>query len=216
MNKQKDLWNKLAQSNSKYYINSNKGKGITEQEFWESGEQEFRTHIWNDDLLKPCQTMLDIGCGIGRITQFMRTMANLVIGTDISGEMIKQAKKRFPDITFIETDGYTLPLEDNSVDVAFSYLVFQHMKDREMVESNLKEVQRILKPTGIFKVRIRTDYVKHMSHWWAGVNYSEAEIRRICEDMGYTVVKAEPVSFYGLWLWLANKDYRLPIIDSPY
>jgi len=197
----KKLWDKLAKTNSKYYINSDKGKGITEEQFKHSGWVDFRDLILKDDFVKEEGTFLDHGCGIGRITQYANGIFDKVIGIDISGEMIKQAKDRLPDIRFIETDGMTIPLADNSIDLVFSYLVFQHMKNREMVEANFKEVYRILKLKGMFKVRIRTDNVDK-DRWWGGVEYTEQSIGKLIKEVGFELQKSEAVGDYGIWLWL--------------
>jgi len=203
MNKQKKLWEKLAKENSKYYIYSSNGRNITDEEFEISGRIDYRTYILEDDLIDKSGTILDIGCGIGRITDFMSLDFNRVIGIDISGEMIRQARIRLedrPNIEFFETNGELIPIKNNSIDVAFSYLVHQHIKTNEMVENNFKEVNRVLKPGGLFKVRIRTDVVKSMDSWWAGVNYSIDNIKKLTN--GFKLLNKEAVGNYGLWLWL--------------
>ena len=205
-NKQKQLWEKLAKKNAKYYINSDYGKGINNDKFRESGWNDFVRLIESDELIEKNQSILEIGCGTGRMTEFMPRFFNYVVGTDISGEMIKQAKHRIAGIDFIETDGYTLPLDDNYFDIVFSYLVFQHMKTKEMVKSNFKEVFRVLKPGGIFKVRLRIDQVDNMNKWWAGVTYTEKEAIALSEHIGFGVIKTEQVEDYGVWLWLIKKN----------
>lgn len=201
----KKLWNKLAKKNSKYYINSDYGQGITEEEFNNSGVHDYLKFIVNDPLIgiRNLGPILDLGCGTGRMTGFMSYTFPSVVGTDISGEMIKKAIKNNDDesVKFVETDGYTLPLDDNSFKFVFSYLVFQHMKTKEMVESNFKEVFRVLKPGGIFKVRIRTDEVRQ-DKWWSGVAYTEQSIGLLIKKMGYEILRTEAVESCGLWLWL--------------
>lgn len=210
MNKQKELWEKLAKKNSLYYINSDKGRKITEEEFWESGREDFHTYIANDPIIQSYllwsgTTILDIGCGIGRMVKYMARYFKKVIGIDISGEMIRQGReklKRLDNVELIETDGETIPLPDDSVDFVFSYLVFQHMKSREMVEKNFKETYRVLKPKGLFKVRLRADKLKSLKPWWSGVNYTEYEARILSTETGFFINKTEKVKDYGLWLWL--------------
>ena len=205
----KKLWDKLAKSNSKYYINSDYGREITEEQFMESGLKDYKGLIWDDIRLMNrfvCNgsSILDLGCGIGRITQFMVDDFEKVVGIDISGEMIKQAKKRlkgYKNLELIETDGWTIPLKDNSIDLVFSYLVFQHFKNRKMVEANFKEVYRVLKPKGMFKVRIRTDNVDK-DRWWGGVEYTEQSIGKLIKKVGFDLQKTEAVGDYGIWLWL--------------
>jgi ubiquinone/menaquinone biosynthesis C-methylase UbiE len=199
-NKQKDLWETLAKKNAKYYIVSDHGHSITEEKFQESARKDFERLIVNDPILDGLSgTILDIGCGIGRLDALLTVFFDHVIGVDISGEMIRQAKERlegFP-ITFVETDGSTFPMNDATIDVAFSYLVFQHIKTEEMLQKNFQEVLRVLKPGGIFKVLLRSDIVD-VDTWWGGVAADETYPTSI----GFKLLKKEEVSNYGLWLWL--------------
>jgi len=41
MNDQKRLWEKLAKENTRFYIASSFGRGITEKQFTESGEKDY-------------------------------------------------------------------------------------------------------------------------------------------------------------------------------
>ena len=200
----KRLWEGLAKINSKYYINSDFGKKITKEQFEVSGYKDFKRLILDDSLLENRNTILDLGCGTGRITEYMADHFKAVFGTDISREMIKQGIERLENIKnidLIETDGSTLPLPDSSIDIVFSYLVFQHMKNRDMVEKNFKEVYRVLKYGGIFKVRIRTDKVD-LNKWWGGVEYTEQSIGKLIKEIGFDILRTEPVKDYGLWIWL--------------
>lgn len=207
MNEQKELWEKLAKKNSKYYINSDHGKGISEEEFRKSGKEDYFKYIDSDPMIPDKGHLLEIGCGTGRMTEFMKDY--IVTGIDISGEMIKQAKRRLRKlsrISFMETDGYTIPLPSNHFDIVFSYIVFQHFKTQEMVESNFREVYRVLEPGGIFKVRVRTDKIDSMNPWWAGVNFEEregySEAAEMASRIGFEILKTKKVRHYGLWLWL--------------
>ena len=200
----KRLWEGLAKINSKYYINSDFGKKITKEQFEVSGYKDFKRLILDDSLLENRNTILDLGCGTGRITEYMADHFKAVFGTDISREMIKQGIERLENIKnidLIETDGSTLPLPDSSIDIVFSYLVFQHMKNRDMVEKNFKEVYRVLMHNGIFKVRIRTDKVD-VNKWWGGVEYTEQSIGKLIKEIGFDILRTEPVKDYGLWIWL--------------
>lgn len=204
---QKGLWESLAKSNPRYYINTDYGKGITEDKFRLSGERDTKRHITNDKLIKPGGVFVEIGCGSGRMTEFIAQSFREVWGLDISGEMIRIAKERlgdFKNIRFIETEGSTIPLQSNKADVIFSYLVFQHMKDKVMVEKNFNEAYRVLKPNGIFKVRIRTDKLDNLERWWAGVYYTEETAYEMYNRIGFSLIKLQHVEHYGLWLWLTK------------
>lgn len=208
MDNLKQLWEKLAKENSRYYINSDMGKKITEDEFKESGKNDCQKYIFEDENIYNNfeinnSVILEIGCGTGRMTEFLAKSFKQVIATDISAEMINQAIVRTlsPNIQYVVTDGILAPAMKESVDIAFSYIVFQHMKDREMVEANFKEVYRVLREGGLFKVLLRTDKVD-LKKWWGGVNYSEKSATIMSHNMGFSVIKTEKVNNYGIWLWL--------------
>lgn len=208
-NNEKKLWDDLAKKNSMYYVNSDYGKGISEEQFTKSGYDDYVKYIFDDEMIPKKGSILEIGCGVGRMTIFISRIFDEVWASDISKEMIEKARVRFKDelhdlnnnMNFIETDGSTFPLADNSFDVVFSYLVFQHIKTREMVESNFREVYRVLKPGGIFKVRLRIDKVD-TKKWWGGVNYSRKEAILMAYRYCFSIIKTEEVKNYGLWLWL--------------
>ena len=200
MNSQKQLWEGLAKANSKYYVASFKGKDITEDEYSDSGWEDYKKHISRDELIKIENNFLEIGCGTGRMTEWIAQMWPEVIAVDISRNMIKEGKKRLKEIEniqWIETDGEAIPLPSNSIDFTFSYLVFQHFKTEKMIQNNFKEVYRVLKEGGMFKVLVRSDKVD-VNTWWGGVDCDE----NIAIDQRFKLMKKEKVKSYGLWLWL--------------
>lgn len=201
---QKQLWEDLAKKNARYYINSDKGKGITEEEFRESGKTDFHEYILNDPSIPLGGELLEIGCGNGRMTEFIAPHFDTVIGVDISGEMINQGLERlkaFRNVILYETDGEHFPIENDSMDVVFSYIVFQHFKTKKMVENNFKEVYRVLKLGGIFKVRLRTDELPSLDPWWSGVSYNEEQIKELCSLSKLKLIELEYVKSYAVWLW---------------
>lgn len=209
MNRQKDLWENLAQKNPRYYINSDYGRGITEGQFRKSGESAYEKLIAQDKLLKGRESILDFGCGTGRLTEFMAKDFKKVIGVDISATMICRGKdrlKNLKNVELIEIDGASIPLPDRSVDIVFAYLVFQHIKERFMVENAFKEIYRVLKPKGIFKVLLRSDKQKDMNRWWSGVDYNEESIKIVYEKIGFTLLKTEYTDKYAFWLWLQKSN----------
>jgi ubiquinone/menaquinone biosynthesis C-methylase UbiE len=205
MNNQKTLWEHLAKENSRYYINSDKGRGITEEEFRKSGIDAYKQNITDDELLKGAETILDFGCGTGRLSEFMARDFRKVVGVDISSTMITQGRERLKElknVELFEIDGQSIPLPDKSVDLVFSYLVFQHIKEREMVRNAFKDIYRVLTPNGIFKVLMRSDKQKDMSRWWSGVDFNENSIKMIYEDLGFKLLKIKYTDKYAFWLWL--------------
>lgn len=204
-NKQKNLWENLAQKNSRYYINSDFGHKITEDQFKKSGFESYKIFILNDPLIVKNTTILDFGCGTGRITEFMSNDFKKVYGVDISKTMIATALERLANLKNIylrEIDGIHVPLPDNSIQNVFSYLVFQHIKERTMVEDLFDEIHRILMPNGIFKVLMRSDKQTDMNNWWSGVEYDQEKAKGLAIKSGFNPLKVEPIDKHAYWLWL--------------
>ncbi|MCA8956613.1 MAG: methyltransferase domain-containing protein, partial [Planctomycetes bacterium] len=73
-----------------------------------------------------------------------------LVGVDVSGVMVAKARERLadlPNVSFLEGDGWHLPLPDGAVDLVFSHIVFQHVP-RPAVRSYLAESFRVLRPGG--------------------------------------------------------------------
>ena len=52
--------------------------------------------------------ILDLGCGTGDLTDFIRRSGADVLGVDAAPEMIAAARSKFPDLNFILGDILTL------------------------------------------------------------------------------------------------------------
>ncbi len=110
---------------------------------------------------KSVDSILEIGCGYGRIPLFLSKDKNLrcqkYYGIDISESLLrrllkcKQEYDFFPEAEFyiICNSAEQLPLEDNSLDLVISNCVFMHIPEAQL-RNLLVEVSRILKPGGTF------------------------------------------------------------------
>lgn len=78
-----------------------------------------------------------------------------VTGVDVSGEMVALAKQNLAGIENVEVlqnSGADLAgIAGESVDFCYSYAVFQHVPDKEVVWSCLREACRVLKAGGLLK-----------------------------------------------------------------
>ena len=80
----------------------------------------------------------------------MRKIFGNATGIDISSEMVQLGQKYVSDIpncNIVENNGTDLAeFSDNSFDFCYSFIVFQHIPEKQIVENYIKEVSRILKP----------------------------------------------------------------------
>ncbi len=150
-------WDERARKNAFHYIASWRSDWDP-RSFFESGEEDYRrlvTPILQEMNFDPrSKSMVEVGCGAGRMTRvFAREFAQ-VDALDISVEMQRQAKeylREFQNIRWILADGATLNgVEDASADFVFSYLVLQHLPAHSLATALLREILRVLKPGGLF------------------------------------------------------------------
>lgn len=203
----KKKWDELSKENARYYIYSDLGEKITEKEFRESGKRDVDDLIVNDAFLmkrlEPTEdkVAVEIGCGIGRLSEFIAPLFNELYAVDISKEMISGAKKRIHarNAFFFSTDGTNLPIISESADFVFSFIVFQHMPTTEVVVGNFEEIFRVLKPGGIAKIQVRGVPVRK-GKWFTGVSFTEQRIKSVIGNL--QILKTEGVGEKYFWLWL--------------
>jgi ubiquinone/menaquinone biosynthesis C-methylase UbiE len=145
-------WDDRARKNARYYIATNNFE--SEEDFSSSGKRDVG-HFFSDleHLLGGDVRALDLGCGIGRMDEFVAPGVGQLVGLDVSGEMVSRARTRLahiPNVEFVEGDGVSLEVfPEASFDLVFSHIVFQHAP-REVFAGYLPEIFRVLKPTGSF------------------------------------------------------------------
>ena len=104
-------------------------------------------------LIKPGDSVLDVGCGTGEVTLLAKTRAKhgSVYGIDPAPEMIAVARKKAArknlDIDFRVGVIEALPFPDSSMDVVTSSLMMHHLPENVKVRG-LAEIYRVLKPCG--------------------------------------------------------------------
>lgn len=100
----------------------------------------------------PAGRILEIACGFGRWTEFLKDACNELIALDLSEECINSCKERFSEvnnISYILNDGSSLNMiEDNSIDFIFSFDSLVHA-DEKILESYIAQFQRILTKNGV-------------------------------------------------------------------
>jgi ubiquinone/menaquinone biosynthesis C-methylase UbiE len=111
-----------------------------------------------------------------------------VVGVDVSGEMIRQARALNPglkNVEFVEGSGVDLRgIEDESFDAALSYIVFQHIPSRQIVYGYIREVLRVLKPGGCFVFQARNDFAHRWTGTYAGDSVVVSDVVNVARSHG--------------------------------
>lgn len=96
------------------------------------------------DWLKNSKIILDIGCGVGHLTNYWGAT-----GVDNDPKAIDLAKKRFPKTKFLVGDATKkIPFDTNSIDAIVCYNVLEHLTNQAR-ENFFQEAKRVLKKDGI-------------------------------------------------------------------
>jgi ubiquinone/menaquinone biosynthesis C-methylase UbiE len=156
----RDFWDAKARENPMYYISSYRPYDQQDEgEFWGWGEKLTDRYLAESGIpFTGRERVLEIGCGIGRMTRALASRFASVVATDVSDEMIQQARKHLASCPNVEVklgSGEDLAgFPDGSFDLVFSYLVFQHIPDPEVTRHYLREAARVLAPGGWFLFQI--------------------------------------------------------------
>lgn len=164
-------WDAVARDNAAWYI----ATGCTAQDaaFFAQGAAEVDQLTARCGIcLRPDDTVLEIGCGVGRMTHRLAEVSARVIAADISQEMLDHcvtnlAGVRGVEFLLVPGDG-TLPMPDHSVDVVFSYITLQHIPSPQAQLRYLHESLRVLRPGGRLAVQLRAPGVRARALDWAG------------------------------------------------
>ena len=96
------------------------------------------------NAVQPKAKILDLGCGEGWGTLFLRQKGYDAIGLDLQPEPL-EAQSLDRDLPYLRGDGKTLPLANDSVDMVAMHQVLAHFPNPD---ASLKECLRILRPGG--------------------------------------------------------------------
>jgi len=143
-----------------YYISSYRPYDAQDpEEFWRWGETLTARFLDESGLaFSGAERVLEIGCGIGRMTVPLARRFAAVDAVDVAPEMVRRAGEAlagFPHAHARLSDGVDLTeFADGSFDFVFSYLVLQHIPDPAVVHGYLREIARVLRPGGACHVQL--------------------------------------------------------------
>lgn len=216
LEKMRKDWDERARENARHYVVTEREEW-NDEDFFQSGEQTVAEEI-RTDMQNICQGMdprsmrvLEIGCGAGRVTRALAKMFGEVHAVDVSGEMVKLARAAlapFPNAFVYQNSGQDLSVIPGlRFDFAFSTIVFQHIPSRSVIESYVRDVNRLLRPGALFKFQVQGDATvdRDPNDTWVGVPFSDEEAVEMANNCGFEPRYRHGAGGQYFWLWFFKR-----------
>ena len=161
------FWDARAREDAFHFVDSREPYNDADAErFWRNGERDLDTFLGALGItVRQDDVVLDIGCGLGRLTRVLARRSAHVIGLDVSPEMLRRAQElnaNLNNVTWLLGDGESLTgVDDASLDGAVSHVVFQHIPDPKVTLGYVAELGRVLKPGAWAAIGLSTDPTIH-------------------------------------------------------
>jgi SAM-dependent methyltransferase len=180
-------WDRVAREDPYHFVDNRVKPGAPDLDaFWRGGEDVIdRLFAELRVELEGHEEVVEIGCGIGRLTRVLAGRAASVQALDISAEMLARARAHNSDagnVNWIQGDGHSLaPLSESSADVCVSFVVFQHLPDPELTYGYVREMGRVLRPGGWAAFQVSNDpsvharppFLRRLRRRWATRRYDD-------------------------------------------
>lgn len=158
-----DKWESFAKKDAEFYIYSVDVDYSTEEGqkyFFESGRTDVAKFLAEaGDLIGKWGTALEIGCGTGRLALAMAEKFEEVVGVDIAPTMIHKLQENAEKFAAtnvrgrLATDRWETEIK---ADFVYSYLVFQHIEDFQVIADYFSRIHSALAEGGLVYAQFDT------------------------------------------------------------
>lgn len=144
----------------------------------------------------PNHQLLDFGCGQGAYRDFLEKIGFYWRGCNYLEGMAEPERVQVADWIDVY-NGITLPYDDESFGVVFSFQVFEHC---EHISEVFSEIQRVLVPAG--RLIGSVSYLEQ-AHDFSFYNLTPIGLKRLAESVGLRVCRLYPS--YDVFTWLLRR-----------
>ncbi len=212
-NRMRAEWNERAKEDAHYYVAFGR-RDQDDAEFYATAKDlvgELVGELKRLPAIAKSRRALEIGCGPGRLLRPLSQYFNQIYGVDVSDAMISLAKEKLADIPNAfphAIGGSDLKLfPDRHFDFVYSYAVFQHIPDPEVVFSYLHETIRVLRPGGIARLQINGLPKSRKAYTtWEGVRVSADEIHALTREHGMELLALTGIDSQYMWTTWRKPD----------
>lgn len=160
----RSFWDARAQEDAFYFVDTRqayRSREADRERFWDSAGLLDHLLEGLGVALQKSDVVLEIGCGVGRITRPLAARAREVIALDVSEQMLTRARQYNPHldrVRWVLGDGVSLAgIPEESIDACVSVVVLQHLPDPAITLGYVREVGRVLAPRGWAALQVSND-----------------------------------------------------------
>lgn len=164
----RQFWDARAKEDAFYFVDNRIGYRDPESEarFWADGVGALDSVLGALEIeVGVTDRVVEIGCGVGRLTRVLSERAASVKALDVSAEMLEQAREHneaLANVEWLHGDGVSLTgIADGEADLVVSHVVFQHIPDPQITLGYVREIGRVLKPGGLAGFQVSNDKSIH-------------------------------------------------------
>jgi ubiquinone/menaquinone biosynthesis C-methylase UbiE len=213
------FWDERAKENAYFFVDDRVDYRHPDvEEFFKQGEVDLDNLLATLGVaLRPTDTVVEIGCGVGRLTRVLAARAERVVALDVSSEMLSRAAANLEaceNVELVHGDGTSLAgIGDGMADASVSHVVFQHVPEPAIVFGYVTEMGRVLKRGGWSGFQVSNDPSIHQARKqaapdriltrlgrapqgrddpaWLGTAVELDELTAVAEKAGMTVERLE-------------------------
>jgi len=198
--KMREDWDRRAHVDPKYWVAAT--AEADDASYQESAVKDAAALLEGlTDEVGPGARVLDLGCGIGRLSAELAGRFTEVVGGDVSPEMIAVARRMHadkPGLRFESNSGVDLAdFEDGAFAMVFSYSVLPHIPP-DVLEGYFLEIGRVLRPGGLFRFQfwIGDAHPAAEADTLSIRTYRRADVDRMAADGGLEVQSTDTIDYF--------------------
>lgn len=137
------------------------------------------------------RTMLDFGCGSGRILRWLDGLSDVALyGCDVDDEAVAWVDANLPFVEVTTNAGLPpLPHGDDSFDLVFNHSVFTHLPE-DYQDAWLAELSRVVRPDGFVVLTVAGDHpFDGFRTSWIEAGADPAPWERLYREKGFVYVE---------------------------
>ena len=194
-------WDRRARIDPRYWVAAT--QEADEESYLESAERDTAAMLQGlRDRVAADGRVLDLGCGIGRMTAQLAGRFAEVVGVDVSPAMVEQAEALHggtAGLRFEANNGADLAaFADGSFDLVFSYSVLPHLPPA-VLRAYFAEVNRVLRPGGWFRYQfwVGPEARAHAENDTLNIRvYDHETFAGLNRAAGFRVHEVDPIDYF--------------------